>query len=121
MCSREKNFKKSANKIVLQNIRSIYKILNEFEVLMKQQESQPLAICLTETWLKIQSNTKCINLDGDQEIATSNRNTSKGGGVGIFVRMDLQQTIIKKFGCTSIQILTQFLWKSSQKMAKIFY
>ena len=99
-----KNFKMSANKIILQNIRSIYKNLNEFEVLMKQQESQPLAICLTETWLKDQSNTKCINLDGYQEIATSNRNTSKGGGVGIFVRMDLKQTIIKKFGSTSIQI-----------------
>ena len=96
----------SANKIILQNIRSIYKNLNEFEVLMKQQESQPLAICLTETWLKDQSNTKCINLDGYQKIATSTRNTSKGGGVGIFVRMDLKQTIIKKFGSTSIQILT---------------
>ena len=73
---------------------------------MKKQESQPLAICLTETWLKDQSNTKCINLDGYQKIARSNRNTSKGEGAGIFVRMDLQQTIIKKSGCTSIQILT---------------
>ena len=100
-----KNFKMSANKIILQNIRSIYKNLKEFEVLMKQQESQPLAIYLTETWLKDQSNTKCINLDGYQEIATCNRNTSKRGGVGIFVRMDLKQTIIKKFGSTSIQIL----------------
>ena len=100
----------SANKIILQNIRSIYKNLNEFEVLMKQQESEPLAICLTETqgptWIKDQSNTKFINFDGYQEIATSNRNTSKGGGVGIFVRMGLKQTIIKKFGSTSIQILT---------------
>ena len=96
----------NANKIILQNIRSIYKNLNEFEVSMKHQESQPLAICLTKTWLKYHNNTNCINLDGYQEIATSNRNTSKGGGVGIFVRMDLQQTIIIKFGCTSIQILT---------------
>ena len=108
MCSREKNFffKMSANKIILQNIRSVYKNVNEFEVLMKQQESQPFAICLTETWLKGQSNSKCIHLVGYQEIATSYRNTSKGGGGGILVRMDLQQTIIKKFGCTSIQILT---------------
>ena len=82
------------NKIILQNIRSVYKNLNEFEVLMKLQKSQPLEICLTETWLKDQSNTKCINLDGYQEIATSNRNTLKGGGVGIFVRMNLPQTII---------------------------
>ena len=95
----------SANKIILQNIRSIYKNLNKFEVLMKQQESQPLAICLTETWLKDQSNTKCINLVGYLESATSNRNTSKRG-FGILVMMDLQLTIIKKFGCTSIQILT---------------
>ena len=80
--------------------------MNEFEVLMKQEKSQPLAICLTETWLNDHSNTKCINLDSYQEIAKSNRNTSEGGGVGIFVRMDLQQTIIKNFGCISIQILT---------------
>ena len=92
----------SANKIILQNIRS----------------SQPLAICLKDRWLKDQSNTKCINLDGYQEIATSKRNTSKGGGVGIFVRMDLQQTIIKKFGCTSIQILTV---KINTKNGKSFF
>ena len=92
--------------------------MNKIGVLMKQQESQPLAICLTETWLKDHSNTKCINLDGFQEIATSNRKTSKGGGVGIFVSMDLQQTIIKKFGCTSIQILTV---KINTKMAKVFF
>ena len=96
----------------------LQKNLNEFEVLIKQQESQPLAICLTETWLKDQSNTKCINFDGYQEIATSNRNTSKGGGVGIFVRLDLQQTIIKKFGCTSIQILTV---KINTKNGKSFF
>ena len=108
----------STNKIILQNIRSIYKNLNDFEVLMKQQESQPLAICLTEMWLKDQSNTKCINLDSYQEIATSNRNTSKVGWVGIFVRMDLQQAINKKISCTSIQILTV---KINTKMAKVFY
>ena len=82
---------------------------------MKQQESQPLAICLTETWLKDQSNTKCINPDGYQEIATSNHNTSNEGGFGILVRMDSQQTIIKKFGCTSIQILTENQHKKWQK------
>ena len=107
-----------ANKTILQNIRSIYKNLNEFEMLMKQQESQPLAICLTETWLKDHSNTKCNNLDDYQAIATSNRNTSKGGGVGIFLRMDLQQRIIKKFGCTSIQFLTV---KTNTKNGKKFF
>ena len=106
-----------AKKVILQNIRSIYKNLNEFEVLMKQQESQPLAICLRETWLKDQSNTKGINLDGYQEIATSNRNNFKGVGVVIFVRSDFQQTIIEKFGCTSFQMLTV---KINTKIGKSF-
>ena len=108
----------SANIIISQKIRSIYKNFNEFEVLMKRQASQHLKICLTETWLKDQSNAKCINLDGYQEIATNNRNTSKGGGVGIFPRMDLQQTIIKKFGCTSIQVLTVKI--NTEKRQKFF-
>ena len=93
----------SANKIILQNIRLIEKNLNEFKVVTKLKESQLLAIILTEMWLKDQSNTKCINLDGYQEIATSNRNNSKGGGFGTFVRMHLEQAIIKSLSVPVIK------------------
>ena len=65
------------NKILLQNIRSIYKKLNHFEFLLAQQETQPLAICLTETWLKDDSNIKCLSLSSYQLLDTSNRENRK--------------------------------------------
>ena len=37
------------NNILFQNIRLTYKNLNHFEVFLAQQETQPLAICLTPT------------------------------------------------------------------------
>ena len=106
---KEKNFKMNANKtnkIIFQNTSSVYKSLSEFDVLMNLQGSQTLAIGSTETLLKDQSKTKFNNIDGYLEVSTSNRNTSKGGRVGIFVRMDFQQTIIKKLCFNSTQILT---------------
>ena len=39
--------------ILLQNIRSLTKNFDEFKVFISQTEVEPLAICLTETWLKI--------------------------------------------------------------------
>ena len=87
---------KLSTPIILQNTRSIFKKLLDFEVLTKQQEIQPLALCLTEKWLKNGSNTKCILLDDYQEITRSNKKASKGVGVGIFVRKAEKQTSIKK-------------------------
>ena len=66
---------KLSTPIILQNTRSIFKKLLDFEVLAKKQEIQPLALCLTEKWLKNGSNTKCILLDDYQEITKSNSNT----------------------------------------------
>ena len=49
------------------------------------------------------SNLKCIDLDGYQEITTSNLKGSKGGGVGIIVSMDLKQTFIKSLAVPSFE------------------
>ena len=94
------------NTILLQNIRSIYRILNLFEVFFAQQETQPLAICLTETWLKDDSNIKWLWLSSYQLLNTSNRQMGKGGGVAIFVREGVVKTVLQKFLSRNCQLLT---------------
>ena len=93
------------NTILLQNIRSIYKNLNHLEVFLAQQETQPLAICLTETWLKDDSNIKCLSLSSYQLLDTSNRQRGKGG-VAIFVREGVVKTVLQKFSSRNCQLLT---------------
>ena len=38
--------------VCLQNIRSLTKNFVEFKIFISQKEVEPVAICLTETWLK---------------------------------------------------------------------
>ena len=94
------------NTILLQNNRSICKNLNHFEVFLAQQETQPLAVCLTETWLKDDSNIKCLSLSSYQLLDTSNRQKGKGGGVAIFVREGVVKTVLQKFSSRNCQLLT---------------
>ena len=93
------------NNILLQNIKSIYKNLNHFEVFLAQQETQPLAICLTETWLKDDSNIKCLSLSSYQLLDTSNRQIGRGG-VAIFVREGVVKAVLQKFSSRKCQLLT---------------
>ena len=90
-------FDQNAFETLIQNKKIWYCIQRKNEIFRKQRSSEPLSICLAETWLKEQSNTKCNNLDVYQKIATIKRNTSKGGRIKIFVRMALQQIFVKKF------------------------
>ena len=91
----------------MQSIRSIYKNLNHFEDFSAQQETQPLAICLTETWLKDDSNIKCLSLSSYQLLDTSNRQIGKGGGgVAVFVREGGVKTVLQKFSSRNCQLLT---------------
>ena len=94
------------NTILLQNIRSIYKYLNHFEVFLAQQETQPLAICLTETWLKDDSNIKCLSRSSYQLLDTSKRQIRKGRGVAKFVREGVVKTVLQKFSRRNCQLLT---------------
>ena len=94
------------NNILLQNIRSIYKNLNQFEVFLAQQETQPLAICLTETWLKDDRSIKCLLLSSYQLLNTSNRQIGKGGEVATFVREGVVKTVQQKFSGRNCQLLT---------------
>ena len=93
------------NNILLQNIRSIYKNINHFEVFLAHQETQPWAICLTETWLKDDSDIKFLSLSSYQLLDTSNRQIGKGGGVAIFVREGVVKTVLQKFSSRNCQML----------------
>ena len=73
---------------------------------MAQQETQPLAMCLTERWLKDDSNIKCSSLSSYQLLDTSNRQIGKGGGVAIFVSEGVVKTVLQKFSSRNCQLLT---------------
>ena len=50
--------------IMLQNIRSLTKNLDDLQVLLESLSEKPSAICLTETWLKEFHHTKSMFLKG---------------------------------------------------------
>ena len=73
---------------------------------LAQQETQPLAIYLTETWLKDDSNIECLSLSSYQLIHTSNRQIGKGRGVRIFVSEGVVKTVLQKLSSRNCQFLT---------------
>ena len=80
--------------------------MNPFQGFFAQQETQPLAICLTETWLKDDSNIKCLSLSSYRLLDTSNRQIGKGGGVAIFVSEGVVKTVLQKFSSGNCQLPT---------------
>ena len=69
---------------MLQNIWSIYKNLDQLQILVNSLDSLPLAVCLTETWINEEYDTACLQLDGYQKIVTVSRGVKRNRGVGIF-------------------------------------
>ena len=62
---------------MLENIRSLYKKIDQLQILVKSLDSLPLAVCLTETWMNEEHDTACLQLDGYQKIVTVSRNIKK--------------------------------------------
>ena len=73
---------------------------------MAQQETRPLAICLTETWLKDDSDIKCLSLSSYQLLHTSKGQIEKVWGVAIFVREGLVKTVLHNCSSRICQLLT---------------
>ena len=72
---------------MLQNIRSIYKNLDQLQILVNSLDSLPLAVCLKETWINVEYDTACLQLDGYQNFVTVSRGKERNrGGVGIFLK-----------------------------------
>ena len=72
------------------NVRSINKHLEELELLINELESQPLCVCLSETWLNAGSPNKIYKLTGYSGVIAKPRDTKPGGGVMIQLREDVQ-------------------------------
>ena len=91
--------------ILLQNIRSLTKNFDEFKVFISQTEVEPLAICLTETWLRNSFESDCFSLQNYLKIETSNRK-KRGGGVGIFVPKKATKKRIASVDTNSLQSIS---------------
>ena len=91
--------------ILLQNIKSIYKNLSDFKIILVQHETQPLTISQTETWLKDDSNIKCLSLSSYQVLDTCNRQIRKRRGVANFVREGVLKTVLQKTSNRNCQLL----------------
>ena len=88
---------------MLQNIRSLYKKINQVRILANSLDSLPLAACLTETWI-------------NEEYDTDNR-----GGVGILLKNKIKFKTVNKYTSNECQILTQKLCNNNLKVFKLQY
>ena len=78
--------------IILLNIRSLKEKLAEIEIILNELKEKPHVIVITETWLK-EDEIKFYNLKNYQSIANC-RKDSRGGGIIIYIRDDINFNII---------------------------
>ena len=80
--------KKLTFTVLLVNIRSLNKQLEELQVFLQTFESLPTVICLVETWIQEGSHEEHFNISSYQKIIAKNR-VGIGGGVTMFCREDI--------------------------------
>ena len=95
---------KAAKEWILQNMRSLTKNFDEFKIFISQTEVEPVATCLTETWLKNSFESDYFSLQNYLKIETSNR--KKRGGVGIFVHKRATKKRITLVDTNSLQAIS---------------
>ena len=66
-------------------LRSLTKNFDELTLEISSLKEKPIAICLTETWLKDKFSSNIFHIDGYGELVKSNRE-KRGRGVAIFVQ-----------------------------------
>ena len=89
--------------IMLQNIRSLTKNLDDLQVLLESLSEKPSAICLTETWLKEYHHTKSMFLEGYRPFVNIKR---KKRGVAIFIKKSLQAKVVNSCNLNGLQATT---------------
>ena len=91
--------------ILVQNVRSLNKNLDNLQVVLEQQSTKPVAVCITETWLNKNSHVQSLTLRGYQHLLFTNRE-KRGGGVGIYI--DEKYSAVKQgeFSDDQIQLLS---------------
>ena len=90
--------------IFLQNIRSLQKNFGLLNIHLKTLKCKPIALYLTEAWLKNHYQTSQFSLKEYQKLCSSERR--KRGGVGIFVVNDLVFVEVKRCDHNNLQALT---------------
>ena len=91
--------------IILQIIRSLQKNFDLLNIHLETLKSKPIALCLTETWLKNHYETSQFSLREYQKLCSCER-MKRGGGVRIFVMNDLDFVGVKKCDHNDLQALT---------------
>ena len=80
--------------VFLQNIRSLPRNFEEFELEIEQLAQRPHIICLTETWLKGNSDNDIFQTQGYEPFYSCAR-IKRGGGIGIYVKTGSDHMIKK--------------------------
>ena len=95
----------TTKQILLQNVRSIPKNIDEFQVSLTQLNYLPSVICCTETWLSPNQNFNVFKLKEYQPLIESSRKR-RGGGVCLYIKCGINYEIIKGTICNNIQLLS---------------
>ena len=64
--------------ILLQNMRSLPRNFDEFDVYLNTTELKPDLICITETWLSEQNSCEIFKLDGYHPLLVASRKKTRG-------------------------------------------
>ena len=92
---------------MLQNIRSIYKNLYQLQILVNSLDSLPLAVCLKETWINVEYDTACLQLDCYQNFVTVSRGKERNrGGAGNLLKNKIKLEKVNKYTSNQCQILS---------------
>ena len=91
--------------ILLQNIRSLQKNFDLLNIHLETLKSKPIALCLTETWLKNHYETSQFSPKEYQKLCSCERK-ERAGGVGIFVANNLDFVEVKRCHHDDLQALT---------------
>ena len=102
--------------IMLQNIRSLTKNFDELTLEIASLKEKPIAICLTETWLKDEFSSNIFHIDGYDELVTSNRE-KRGGGVAIFVQNKFNVKIRGSLNLNNIQAVSVYFSIGTKKLS----
>ena len=91
--------------VLLQNIRSIPKNIDKFQVSLTQLNYLPSVICCTETWLSPNQNFNIFKIKEYQPLIESSRKR-RGAIVCLYIKCKINYEIIKRTSCNNIQLLS---------------
>ena len=93
----------TTEQIRLQNVRSVPKNIDEFQVSLTPLNYLPSVICCTETWLSPYQNFNVFKLKEYQPLIESSRKR-RGGGVCLYIKCGINYEITKRTSCNNIQL-----------------